>query len=315
VKPSLISFCVLALVLLGCARTVSGLAHLHAIQGVTEPSAAVAAAACTEAMAAMDDFWPALPMLNVGRVIPLASARAWGHVPLIVDAARDACPGVEVYANIAPWPDVSIGQGAAADLLGDVRRQRARLTSANEQLTRAWTELDAVDVQALGADPRLARPARLIGEAQDQAADASDFLALAAPDRLERLLGGQGSRAIVLSVVNGDATAQAYAQFDDGRAADIATGEPSVPATLVISVDHATLAEVIAKLKRLQVPTGAADTEVARQVLTELVRVPLSDVQDVAAILKREADRQRAWFWSDDPVLQVLVTRHGWVRQ
>src|SRR5205823_7807991 len=158
--------CVVELGVLGYARTMSGLAHLHAIQSVSEPSAWGVAAACTEGVAALDDFWPALPLLNVGRVIPLASAHAWGQVPLIVDVARDTCPAVQLYASITPWPDRSIEDGVAADLLDNVRLEQSQLTVASAQLSHAWSQLDGFDLQALSADSRLARVARVLGAAR-----------------------------------------------------------------------------------------------------------------------------------------------------
>src|SRR5204862_2288866 len=113
----------------------------------------------------------------------------------------------------------SMAQGAAADVLSDVRRQRARLTAASEQLSRARAQLDAVDVEALSSDPRLARVARLVDVARAQAADLSDGLALTSPDRLETLLGGRGPRALVLSI--SDNHGQAYAVLQEGRVVDI----------------------------------------------------------------------------------------------
>jgi len=311
----LIAFCLVELGLLVYARTMSGLAHLHAIQTVSDPSTWSAAAACTEGVAAMDDFWPALPLLNVGRAIPSASAHAWGQVPLVLGVAREMCPAVQLYANIAPWPDRSIQDGVAADLLDNVRREQPRLAAASEQLSHAWKQLDGLDLQALSADSRLGRFARVLGSAREQQADITDALSLTAPDHLEHLLAADEARSIVLSVVNGDASEQAYMVLQEGRLVRLDVGEPSAAPVSVITLDHAGLANVLAKLTHLQIANDSSDAFVARAVLGEIVRLSLTDDQNVGSALRRSADAQHAWLWFDDPALQAIAARRGWVRQ
>src|SRR5438309_3459860 len=136
-KLTLLAFCVAELTLFGYARSTSGLAHLHAVQGVSEPAPSVVTAACIEAEAAFGDFWPGLPLLNVGTIVPVPVFRGWGQVPRLTDAVSEACPAMAIYASIAPWPERSIQQGVAADLLSEMRGERDRLVSARELLARA----------------------------------------------------------------------------------------------------------------------------------------------------------------------------------
>lgn len=317
-------FCVVELGVLSYARTMSGLAHVRAVTDMyaaTELSAATSAAACTEGMAAIDDFGPALPLLNLGRLMPLATARAWGQVPRLVDAAREACPPLKLYASLAPWPERSIQAGATADLLTDIRNERSRLEAGRAQLADAWSTLGSLDLQALAADPRLARIARAISTAREQQADVADALTLASPAHMETLLGGDGPRSIVLSVISGDAgdaVGQAYAVIQDGRVVRVDIGTPSVSPEAVISLDHAGLASVEGKLSHLQLPDGASASasaaEQARAVLDEVVRVPLSSDEAVLSALRHSADVHQAWLWFEDPALQELASRRGWVR-
>jgi hypothetical protein len=307
---SLVLFCLAELVLLGYMRTASGLAHLRAAQELTQPSAGGAAAACVEANAALSDFWPWLPLLNVGRLLPVPSARAWGEVPQLAEALGNACQSVEVYAEIAPWPDGSIGQGVAADLLADVRQQRSRLITAGEQMGRACSLLDVVDPNVLAAEPRFDRVARLVNAARAQQADVSDALALAAPERAEALLGGRGPRALVLALAEG----QAYAVLQEGRIVGIDVGQPPVSPMAVISVDRAGVApllEAVGGVDSREMP----DDSVARAVLQQIVQVRLSDDLRVAAVLRKSAEQHLVWLWFDDPALLSLASRRGWVRQ
>ena len=314
VRLNVAAFGALLLLLVAYLRAVSGLGHFHAVQGVSDLSPSVAAAACEEGLAAVDDFWPVVPLLGIGRLLPVGSARAWGQVPLVADVAREACPAVQLYATIAPWPDTSLADGVAADLLADVRRQRVRIVASNGQLTRAWQSLGGVDTAAMSADTRLARVGRLIVAARAQSADVADVLALTTPEHIEALLGGQGSRSIVFEVVHADTSTRAYAVLDDGRVREVMTGDPAAPPSLSIGVNDAALADVLAKLKNLRLAPGMDATEVPRAILNELVHRPLADVHEVGEVLKKDADQHQAWFASTDPALQSLIARHGWVR-
>jgi hypothetical protein len=310
-----IAFCLVELGVLGYARAMSGIAHLHALQSLSDPSAWSAAAACTEGVAAIDDFWPALPLLNAGRAIPSAAAHAWGQVPLVLDVAREICPVVQLYANIAPWPERSIQDGVAADLLDNVRRERSQLVSASAQLSGAWSQLDELDLQALSGDSRLARVARVFGSAREQQADIADALTLTSPEHLEHLLGADVPRSIVLSVNSGDVSEGAYMVLHGGRLVRLDIGDPSAAPVSVITVDHEGLASVVAKLTHLQLVKETSDAFAARAVLGEIVRLSLTDDQTVGSALRRSADEHHAWLWFDDPALQALAARRGWVRQ
>jgi hypothetical protein len=133
-KASLIVFCVVEIGLLVSLRTISGLAHVHAVQGISDTSAATLASACSETVAAIDDFWPAIDVLSVGRSVPIGAVRAWGQVPILVGVAHDACPAVATYASVVPAPERSIDNGAAADTLADVRRH----ATGSLPPTRSW---------------------------------------------------------------------------------------------------------------------------------------------------------------------------------
>ncbi|HEY1298414.1 MAG TPA: hypothetical protein VGJ60_35475, partial [Chloroflexota bacterium] len=197
---SLIVFCVVEMGLLVSLRTASGVGHLHAIQALNDTSAATVASTCSEASAAIEDFWPFVDVLSVGRQVPFPIAQAWGQVPVVVDAAHDGCPSVAAYASIVPAPERSIQDGAAADMLANTRRQQSELGMANTELHEAWSNLQRVDPGALNGDARLARLARAVGVARDQQADVADALSFATPDRLQAFLGGNSPRSIVLSV-------------------------------------------------------------------------------------------------------------------
>ncbi len=316
-KTSLIVFCVVELVLLATLRTVSGVAHVHAVQDVSDMSAATVTAACSETVAAIDDFWPAVDLLSVGRMLPIPIAQAWGQVPRLVGIVHDTCPSVATYAGVVPAPERSIQDGAAADTLTTIRRQQSALATANSQLAAAWTQLQRVDVGAMAADPRLARAARALGAARDQQADVTDALTFLAPDRLETFLGGDAPRAIVLSVVDDAPGTQGYAVLDQGRVAMTDVGQPSasVAPAAIISVNQAGLRSLQGTLSHAQIAPGVTDAEVARALLVEFARLPFADEQNVVAVLKHAADDHDAWLWFDDPSLQAVVVRRGWVRQ
>jgi hypothetical protein len=313
VKPTLAIFCLVQIVLLGSMRATSGLAHLRAIQSMADPSPLTAAAACVEGTAAVDDFWPAVPLLGMGRLLPFGTARAWGQLPLLVDVARGTCPAIRLYATIAPAPDRSIADGATADLLASIRHNESELAAANAQLASAWRELDGVDLSALSADARLARVAGAIATARQQQADVSDALALATPERLETLLGGRGPRAMVLRLLDGTADAQAYAVLRDGQVETIQVGQPSAAVAVLVAVDSAGLNDLVSTIPHAEVPAGASDGSVASAVLAGLARAPFGDQDDVASALRRSADDHHAWMWFEDPALRAMATRHGWV--
>jgi hypothetical protein len=315
IKACLLTFVIAEVALFAYARVTSGMAHLHAVQQVTDASPGGAASACSEAVSAISDFQPAIAILNLGKAVPLTSARAWGEVPRLAQAVTDACPSVELYGAIVPWRTASIQNGAAANLLAEVRRDRLQLAQAGEQLARAWSDLDRVDVQALETDPRLSRAARLIGSVRAQQADVSDVLALSTPDRIETLLGGRGPRSLVLSVDDGDASTQAYAVLLDGQVQSLDIGQPPVSAVASISVDRAGLAELVDATKPADLPAQPSTASVARAVLDQFMRMPVSDYERVVATLRAAAEKQHAWLSFADPALQEFVVRRGWVRQ
>jgi hypothetical protein len=316
-KTSLILFCGVQLALLVTLRTASGLAHLHAVQDVSDMSAATVSARCAETVAAIDDFWPFVDVLGVGGSLPIPFAQAWGQVPRLVGIAHDTCPAVATYAAIVPAPEQSIQDGVAADALANIRQQRDALTTADTQLNSAWGELQRVDLEKLAGDPRLARVALVLGTARGQQPDVDDALAFLQPDRLQAFLGGNTPRAIVLDVVDvvDDAPeTQGYAILDAGRLAATDVGQPSVPPAAIVSVNHAGLQSLRGALSHAQIAPSASDAEVARALLLEFARLPFADEQTVVAVLKHAAEDHNAFLWFDDPSLQALVTRRGWVR-
>jgi hypothetical protein len=287
------------LVLFAYARAASGMAHLRAVQQVTDASPATAASACAEAEGAISDFAPALSILNAARAVPVPTVRAWAQVPRLAEAISDACPPLQVYATVVPWRDASIESGAGADLLAGLRHERPRLSSASQQLTRAWNVLDSVDVHALEADPRLARAARVIDSVRTLQPDVVDALALAAPDRMEAMLGGNGPRSVALRMGDGDASSQAYAVFDQGEVVRIDTGQASAAPVAILSVDRVGLQDLADATNQADVMNGASAAEVSRAVLQRLVRLPVSDYQRIAAILRGDAQQQHASLWFD----------------
>ena len=46
----------------------------------------------------------------------------------------------------------------------------------------------------------------------------------------------------------------------------------------------------------------------------EIVRMPLLDEERVMSAIKHSAEDQHAWLWFEDPALQALAARRGWVR-
>ncbi|HEY2594564.1 MAG TPA: hypothetical protein VGK33_11750 [Chloroflexota bacterium] len=313
-KASLIAFCVVELALLVTLRTVSGVAHLRTVQNVSDMSAATVAATCSETVAAIDDFWPAVGLLSVGRVLPLPIAQAWGQVPVLVGIAHDTCPAVAAYASIVPAPERTLQDGAAADAVTNIRRQQSELSAADSQLQSGWSKLQMFETGALGGDARLARAARALGVARDQQADVEDALAFLAPERLETFLGGDAPRAIVLSVVDDAPGTQAYAVLDQGRVTATDVGQPSAAPAAIVSVNRAGLQSLQGTLSHAQIAPGASDAEVARALLVEFTRLQFADEQNVVAVLKHAADDHNAWLWFDDPSLQDMVARRGWLR-
>ena len=127
--------------------------------------------------------------------------------------------------------------------------------------------------------------------------------------------GPDEPRSIVLSVVEGDASQQAYIVLQNGRLVRLDVGEPSAAPVSVISVDHEGLATLVTKLTHLQLVKDTSDAFAARAVLGEIVRLSLTDDQNVGSALRHSADDHHAWLWFDDPVLQAVAARRGWVRQ
>ncbi len=331
-RVSLIAFCVLEVTLLAALRAVSGIGHLHAVQNVSDTSAATVAAACSETVAAIDDFWPGVDLLSVARLLPIPAAQAWGQVPRLVGIVHDACPAVATYANVAPAPQRSVADGAAADALTNIRRQQPALAVANAQLASSWNELETVQPDSLDGDPRLARAARALAATNGQQADVADGFAFLAPGRLETFLGGDAPRAIVLGVVgdvpgvSGSAVneapavgraegAQAFAVLDQGRVVTTDVGLPSAAPVAIISVNQAGLRSLQDVLSHAQIAPGASNAEVARALLVEFARLPFADEQTIVATLKHAADEHNAWLWFDDPSLQAVVARRGWTLQ
>jgi hypothetical protein len=200
-------------------------------------------------------------------------------------------------------------------VLSNVRHQQDELATAHAQLERAWGELASMDLGALAGDSRLARFARVMGLARDQQTDVSDALAFIAPEHLETFLGGNAPRSIVLSVVDDPPQTQGYAVLDQGRVAVVEVGEPSAAPAAIISVNQAGLKSLQGVLSHAQIAPGSPDADVARALLVEFARLPFADEQTVVAVLKHAADDHNAWLWFDDPSLQAVVTRRGWVRQ
>ena len=317
-KLTLVAFCLAELVLLGYGRATSTLAHARAAQALVPINAGSATAICAEADAAVAESWPAMPLLGAVNLVPIAPARAWGQIPHMAEALRHACRAIDVYASIAPPADGSLDDGVAADLLADVRAQAARIAFAGQQLAQAWTVLDAIDTAALAAEPKLARPSRLVTAAQAQQADVLDVLAAATPERVETLLGGLGPRALVLASADPGPDAQAFALIQDGRVVAIDIGQPADATVAVITLDDTGLTNLRAAIGSGQLPImdpSASFGSVARELILEITRVRLAVDVRVAAALKQSADQHHAWMSFEDPALQALASRRGWVRQ
>jgi len=332
---SLAAFCGLELALLTYTRFSSATAHLHAAQNLalSSPwSAAEAAAGCIEARAALDALAPLLLPLNAGRLLPVSTARAWGEVPRLAEAAQVACRSVEAYAGVLPWRESSIEQGAAADALAELRNQRQRLGEANSHLAQARSLLDSVDLAALSAEPRLERAAQALTVLRAQQADVSDALALAAPDRAETLLGGHGPLALVLEVRDGNTVGQAHFVLDQGRLLALAVGAPAVPVESVVTVDRLGLSTILAAVGSVPVPElggrvsatdiddvllrapDSASAAIARAILQEITQKNLANDVPAVAALKKSVEQHQAWLWFADPALQAIVIRHGWAQ-
>jgi hypothetical protein len=303
--------CLPLLVLIGYARATSALAHARALESVDEPSRALAVAACAEAMAATDDAWPLIPVLGIARVAPAASVRAWGQVPVLVDALHSACPAISRASRLLPGSEDTIRGGVFHSVLLAVRDQPAALSTISDQLQRSWQTLASVDTSALAADPRLNRVARGLDSARLQDANIELGLQALNPDRVELLLGGRGPRAWALKVSGSDTSAHAFAVLDDGRLTTIASGQPEVPTVVTVTVDIAGLKALADAVGRVD-PEGPAGATAAQAILERIAEASFDDNTRVGAALKSNLDHEHAWIDFDDPVLQDLVRRLGW---
>ncbi len=321
----------MGLVFAGYARATSVMAHVHALQGISASSSAgEAAAACAEVDAAIVELAPLLFPLRAGRLVPLPTARAWGEVPRLVEAAQAACRSVQVYARVAPWPEATLAEGAAYETLTDIRRDRQLLSVAAGDLTQAWSLLAGVNLEALSAEPRLERPALAVSRLRTQEADVLDVLALATPQHAEPLLGGNGPVAVVLQVTEGGDTTQAYVVVEEGRAVATEVGAPPAPAAVTLTLDAIVLSKILTAVGDVPVPelgqrVAAEDLDgvlkqsprgtagaIARAVLVKLIEKKLADTVPALSALKQGADQHRVWLRFADPGLQALVVRHGW---
>jgi hypothetical protein len=70
-----------------------------------------------------------------------------------------------------------------------------------------------------------------------------------------------------------------------------------------------------ASVHKLNLLDGAPDDVVVRAILEQIMRLPLSDDLPVLSALRHSADSRDAWLDFDDPALQGLAARRGWVRQ
>jgi len=331
VVPCLAAFCAIELIFVGYARTTSTLAHLRALQGISATSSAgEAAAACAEADAALAELAPVLLALNAGRGMPFPSARAWGQVPRLAEAAQLACRSVRVYARVAPWPVATLDQGAAVDVLTDVRAKRQLLDMANADLAEASSLLAAIDPATLTAEPRLERGARALSGLRAQQPDVADALALATPERAESLLGGRGAVAWVLAVQNGDELSQAYVLLDGGHVVAVDVGPSSAPAAVVLTTDRLGLSKLLVAVGDVQIaglasrvgadqladalqhsPPGTA-AAIAQAVLLKITHKQLADDVPALSAVKQGAEQHHMWLRFADPALQALVARHDW---
>ncbi|MCA1647479.1 MAG: hypothetical protein LC797_19145 [Chloroflexi bacterium] len=333
IKVTAALFCAVELVLFGYARTASAAGHVHALHALTPSSSpGEAAAVCAEADAALGDAAPVLLLLNGARIVPIPAVRAWGEVPRFAEAAQIACRSVGVYVSVAPWRDASLEQGAAADVLIDVRQQRQQLTAAVSDLAHAWSVLDTVDLPALSAEPRLERAARALSELRARRADISTALALATPERAETLLGGHGALAMMLEVQEGSVVGRAHAVVDEGRVLAVDVGPPPMPAGVVITVDRVGLSRMLGAVGRVPVPElgsrvsaselddvlqhapEGSSSAVARAILQEITQKKLANDVAAVAALKESVEQHRAWLWFADPALQALAVEQGWAR-
>ena len=225
-------FCVVEVGLLVSLRTVSGLAHAHAAQSPSDMSAATVSAACSETVAALDDFWPGIDLLSIARLVPIPAIQAWGQVPPLVGVVRSACPSVATYAGIVPGARAVHSKGLdgghacqrAAAAIRARGRQRTTPTGALRGLAR-------VDANALANDARLSRVARILGLARERQEDISDTLSAMKPERLELLLGGTTPRSVVLEVTgDGPPPPRRTPRWNQGQVTTFDIGAPAAGA-------------------------------------------------------------------------------------
>src|SRR5205807_5141805 len=103
-----------------------------------------------------------------------------------------------------------------------------------------------------------------------------------------------------------------------GRVVAIEVGQPAAATVAVITLDDtglANLREAIGSGQPPAVDPTASFASVARALLLEIARVRLAVDLRVAAALKQSADQHHAWMSFEDPALQALAARRGWVRQ
>jgi hypothetical protein len=331
VMLSIAAFCVIELVLVGYARATSVAAHLHAVRSLTPSSSpGEAASTCAEADAALTDLGPALLLLNLARIMPFPTARAWGEVPRLAEAAQIACRSIEVWVSVAPWRDGSLEKGVAVDVVTDMRRQRQQLTLAVAELAQAASLLDTIDLDALSAEPRLERAARIVRGLRAQRADVAEALALATPERAEGLLGGRGTVAWVLEVRDGGDISEAHVLLKDGSVIAVEVGAPTAPAGVVVSVDRPGLSTILAAVGSVPVPeiggrVSAIDFDdalqrsppastgaIARAILLEITQKTLSSDLPALSAVKKSVEQRQASLWFEDAALQSLVIQHGW---
>jgi hypothetical protein len=69
-----------------------------------------------------------------------------------------------------------------------------------------------------------------------------------------------------------------------------------------------------ATLTHVETPAGAPGDVVSQAMLAQLVRQSLNDDTNVLSVIRHSADDHHAWLWFDDPTLQELAMRRGWIR-
>jgi hypothetical protein len=230
---------------------------------------------------------------------------------------------------VAPWRDGSLEKGVAVDVLTDMRRQRQQLTLAVAELAQAASLLDTIDLDALSAEPRLERAARIVRGLRAQRADVAEALALATPERAEGLLGGRGTVAWVLEVRDGGDISQAHVLLKDGSVVAVEVGAPTAPAGVVVSVDRPGLSTILAAVGSVPVPeiggrvsaidfddarqpSPASTGAIARAILLEITQKTLSSDLPALSAVKKSVEQRQASLWFEDAALQSLVILHGW---